>query len=147
MLIADTLELVRNTLEAGMTTGVSECEDYYVKTWGRVPDEEPSSGDLPMAVVIFVSSQRRPFAVGEDVEEIALLALFYSKDDDIYSEDNKAIAMVNRAAEVLRADPTLGHKVIDTMPEIRMPLKPKYDGKGFNWKAELRCKVKVAVTC
>ena len=146
MQIGDTLELVQNTLEAGMTTDVSEHEDYFVKTWKIVSHEQPSSEDFPMAVVSLIGSQIRPFAVGQDVEEVELQVTFLLEVGSVYSEDNKAIAVVERAAALLRNDPTLGQEVIDTRVKVRFPVMTSYGVNGNSLsKVEIRCKVRVAV--
>lgn len=146
MQVGDTLELVRNTLEAGMTAGVSEHEDYYVKTWRGGSQVRPVSGDFPMAVLMPVGSQIRPFAVGEDVEEIELQIFFYSQGGNMYSENSKALAMVEKSGKLLREDPTLGQEDIDTKVEIRFPVKTSFDGTGNSLSiGEIRCRVRVAV--
>lgn len=123
--IDDTLRVVRNRLDAGMTThpvDMMSYEDelYYIKTWFVNDPMEWNDGDLPTGVIMPSDEHRVDQYVQEDTEIDSLTIFLYMRQISRVRRRNSLItnpmltnasmtAMVNRATSILRDEPTYTH--------------------------------------
>lgn len=149
MPMQETLELVRDTLEAGMTTGVGDSEDYYVKTWHIGSQMKWRPKDMPLALIKPEEEHRVDQYVQEDTEVDTVVVSFFpiairrATDDAVYDANDKTVAMVDRATMILRRDPTLGHEIYDGQIVSSLFRQPGYIDQGATiHTAELRFQAK-----
>ena len=142
MPMADTLSMVREALEAGMTTGVAPTESYYVKTWYESDPLEFPYQALPAAVVRPGDAHRVDQYVQEDTEVDPVVIHFYTTPISRASQAQVAtaaqVAMVDRATVLLRRDPTFGSRVYDGQVTGSVFRQPGFTESGVVHTAEVR---------
>ena len=149
MPMQNTIDLVHSTLEAGMTTGVDDDEDYYVKTWHTGSQMKWRPKDLPLALVKPDTDHQVDQYVQEDTEVDNLVVYFFpiairrATDSGVDDANDKTVAMVDRAKRLLRQDPTLGHVVYDGKVTGTTYRQPGYVDQGATiHTAEIRYQAK-----
>ena len=142
---SDMLTLVRDTLEAGMSTS-QEDEDWYIKTWHIRNPMALDVNSLPLGIVVSDGPSRREQYVGEDTQVFDITVYFFSTpvtnttqidDANIHTE-----AMIDRATDLLRVDPTLSGEVYDIQVVGSIPRQPGFMGNATYPGAELKCQAK-----
>lgn len=127
----DTIDLIITTLEAGMTTGHTDSDDYYVKTWYMsdpiaMPDMETPAG---MCKIDEPTSYESVF-VGMDAPTETYVIQFYAKAARKAGENaehapgmTRLIAMCEKVKQLLRADPTFGSQFVTSkITGVKCPL-------------------------
>ena len=155
------MELLRDTLEAGMTTGVAETEDYYIKDWYINDPLIMDVRDFPFALIKPDDTSRADLYIQEDAAVDDYVIHFFPtpiarvpRDVRGQIEPSKQMEeMIDRAIELLREDPTLGHTRNNVNDPIARRLydvqivgssykQPGFVGEGVFHSAELRIQAK-----
>ena len=157
-----TLDAVRETLEAEMTTNVRPETPYFVKTWYVGSHIGWEAALTPIGVIRPEGASQVDQYVEEDTEVDTVVINFYARpirhagkrrqDRDLVKvpdqEDAKAavVAMVDQAKRVLRRDPTLGNRFFDGKVVSSLFREPGYAGIGaITHEGEIRYQSKQRV--
>lgn len=111
-----TINTILAILQAGMTAGHSDADDFYVKVWYiNDPLALPSIETPAGAVIASTPSPREDVFVGEDTVTETLKIRFYqpaqrksNEAAEIAAGLTRLIAMFEKAEVLLRTDPTFG---------------------------------------
>ncbi len=114
MSLTDTISTVIAMLKVGMTTGKSEDDEYFVKTWYTGDPLSLPMIEVPAAAVLPTMPISRTFVfVGEDTAKETIYIRFYqsaarrqSEAPEISAAYTKLSAMFTTAQVLLRTDPT-----------------------------------------
>ena len=144
--IQDILEIIRDVLAAGMTTGVAETELYYIKTW-YVNDPiifEPK--ETPLGLILPEQMSRLNQYVQQDTELDPIGIYLFPKVVYNTSEGIQAAlavnAMADRAMRLLRADPSLGGRVVDVGVRGSLPKQTGFVGRSTVYSTEVKIDVR-----
>ena len=120
MPMSDSLMRVRGVLEAGLTTEQDSSEPWYIKTWYINDPIAFDYRELPFAIVKPSDERRVDTFVQSDTERDSISVWFFpvpiNRARDMENEVNPAIetiAIADRAARLIRQDPTFGANVIN----------------------------------
>ena len=145
MAMAESLDLVQATLQAGMTTG-HEDDLYYVKTWYVNSKLEFEVSELPLAVIKPEGEQREDQYVQEDTEIDNVNITFFpapvSQRMQVDTANQANVRMIDQASRLLRADPTQGQQVYDTKVLGSTFNQPGFVGAASFHSAVLRVQLK-----
>ena len=117
-----TIQTIITKLTAGLTTGHSESDDYYVKTYYTGDPLAMNSFETPSCAVIpGRPSSRKSEFVGEDTVQETIFIRFYqmamrkggevAETSAAYSRLN---AMHEKAQAIVRTDPTFGSTFVNS---------------------------------
>ena len=117
-----TIGLLLTALQAGMTTGLNDVTDYYVKTWFTGDPINMNMESLPAGAVIPMRPKSRVSQyVGEDtITEVYSIKFYqpaYRKQGDpseVSAGTTRLMAMLDTASAILRADPTFGSTIVNS---------------------------------
>ena len=144
--MAETLNLVHDVLEIGMTTNRLATESWYIKTWYLNKQLAFDYRALPLAMVTPDDEHREDQYVQEDTEVDLIVVYFFpqavDRAQDIDVPNASVVAMIDRASVLLRADPTLGEEVYDGQITGATFRQPGFTDGGVVHSAELRYRAK-----
>ena len=138
------LEILRDDyLQPVFSYDGAENEIWYIKTWHVNDPFRFDSRELPMAIIKPGNVRREDMYVQEDTEYQDLSIHFFSlsvrKVVEIAGQNEAIQAMIRRAIDTLRVDPTLGHQVIGSRILGATPKQPGFiEGHGQIHSTELR---------
>jgi len=114
----DTITTIINTLKAGMTTGHTTTDDYFVKTWYTGDPLALPSMECPAGAVFAKPggpTSRNDVFVGEDTLIETVSIRFYQEAvrksgeaSEVAAGMTRLISMFETASKLLRTDPTFG---------------------------------------
>lgn len=133
-----------------MTAG-HEAEPYYVKTWKLRSPISFDAVDLPLALVNSSLPNRADQYVGEDTQLTPIIINFFSRPvyrarnggvDEVNAANAECEAMVDRATDLIRADPTIGARFYDCQVTGATARQPGWFGNSQYPGAEMQCQAK-----
>lgn len=144
--MAQALITVREVLEAGMTTNSDPSDLWYIKTWYVNDPIALDYPEYPFAVIKPGDPTRVDQYVQEDTAINPVIIIFFPTPINVAADyggpANEQIAMRDKAVELLRRDPTQGHRVFDTQVMGSVFRQPGFTEGGVVYSAEVRCQLK-----
>jgi len=148
--MTDTIDVLKTAITAGMTTGNSDSDDFYVKSiYTGDPLALPSIECPACSVTAVPPISRLSQYVGEDTVTETFSVRFYQlavrknyEDAEIASAFTRLRAMIKQAELVFRTDPTFGGSYVASEIKSVNPQLPGQAGGDAYRVAEILLEVK-----
>ena len=143
--MGETLDLVEEVLETGMTTGHSD-EDWYIKTWYVNNPGALEYQEMPLAVILPDNDNREDQYVQEDTEFDSVVIHFFpspiDRVNDVQTKGSQTVAMVDRTIDLIRENPTFDSRIVDIKVVSSQYKQPGLVGQNVFHSAEVRLTAK-----
>lgn len=143
----ETLQHIRDILIPGMTDN-QEDAPWFIKTWLINRPIGYEVVDLPLGILASEGPSRRPQYVQEDTQVFDITLHLFSKPvyemrspEGVNLVENANIeveAMIDRATDLIREDPSLGGEFYDCMVSGTVPRQPGWLGNATYPGAEIK---------